>query len=347
VFSPAGRVSATTYDCVIVAEDQCARRHAFPVGARIYIKVRLSQSPTGWLHGRISNPTISIQPTGSSSTAVEIGIAAATVSVPIVAKSSEWSALPATLKEAYRATGGFNGAPSGSRLHNHNSADPELRNSITAPTPYSTTGMSELLAWLPHINDTATANISLWAVRSLSAYELSGTSSCFSNNSQLNGLVMTNATTYSAGPPTFDKANGSLDYKVAAPHYTSGGHVFLGTYDLIMRSDVARCIYGFSKAPLNASISVVDNDGVTTVATKLVSEKDGWLRIAAYGFDFSSPTIRVKLTQASETAKPKTTAKSGTAKQKKITISCKKGKTVKKVSGTSPKCPAGYKKMKT
>jgi hypothetical protein len=29
---------------------------------------------------------------------------------------------------------------------------------------------------------------------------------------------------------------------------------------------------------------------------------------------------------------------------KKITITCTKGKVVKKVSGTTPKCPVGYKK---
>ena len=197
--------------------------------------------------------------------------------------------------------------------------------------------MAELLMWLPHINDTATANIGTWTVRSLSAGELTGATSCFVNSTQLNGLVMTNATQYSAGPPIFDKAAGSLEYKVAAPHYTSGGNVFTGTYDLIMRSDVARCLYGFSKAPLNASISVTDNDGVATVATKLVSEKDGWLRISAYGFGFSNPTIKVNLTQVESPATKKVMAK-------KTTITCKKGKSVKKVTAIKPVCPKGFKK---
>jgi hypothetical protein len=157
---------------------------------------------------------------------------------------------------------------------------------------------------------------------------------CLTNNQQLNGLVMTNATQYSSGPPTFNSAEGSLNYQVAAPHYTSGGNVFLGTYDLVMRSEVARCIYGFSKAPLNASISVIDEEGVTTTATKLVSERDGWLRIAAYGFGFSNPMIKVKLTQSGSKG----------VKAKKTTITCKKGKKLKKVTGIAPKCPVGYKK---
>jgi hypothetical protein len=104
-----------------------------------------------------------------------------------------------------------------------------------------------------------------------------------------------------------------------------------------MRSDVARCLYGFSKAPLNASISVIDNDGVQTAATKLVSEKDGWLRIAAYGFGFSNPKIKVNLSQAGSPTSKKVALKN-------TTITCKKGKTVKKVTALKPVCPKGYKK---
>jgi hypothetical protein len=82
---------------------------------------------------------------------------------------------------------------------------------------------------------------------------------------------------------------------------------------------------------------VIDNNGVSTAATKLVSEKDGWLRIAAYGFGFSNPTIKVNLTQAESPATKKVVAK-------KTTITCKKGKTVKKVTAINPVCPKGFKK---
>jgi len=194
--------------------------------------------------------------------------------------------------------------------------------------------MAELLAWLPFIDDRATANVSKWTIRSLSEGELGGSNACFSNRSQLNGLVTTNATQYSAGPPRLDPVSGSLDYRVAAPHYTSAGAVFLGTYDLIMRSDVARCVYRFTNAPLNASISVIDNDGVSTAATKLVSESDGWIRIAAYGFGFSAPTIKVSFSQTPS-------ARSS----KRSTVVCKKGKTTRRVTGVNPVCPKGFKKI--
>jgi hypothetical protein len=123
-----------------------------------------------------------------------------------------------------------------------------------------------------------------------------------------------------------------LDYKVASPHLNSKGDVFKGTYDLLMASDVARCLYGFTSAPVRASIQIVNADGVNSVATTVVSEKDGWLKLGAYGFTFSSPTLRVKLSQDKASTK------------KNSTISCIKGKVTKKVTGLTPKCPKGFKK---
>ena len=324
------------FDCLLGAQAQCVKRESFPGDVTLYIRVRLSSSPKGWLHGRISEPNISINAIAGTKSGVEISIQAKTVRVPVVATSTAFADLPGPLQQAYSATGGFNGASAGTRRPSSNIAllSPDVRNAISAPSSYSTVGMNELIAWLPYINDTATANVSKWTLRSLSESEMQTAGQCLTNNQQLNGLVMTNATQYSSGPPTFNSAEGSLNYQVAAPHYTSGGNVFLGTYDLVMRSEVARCIYGFSKAPLNASISVLDDEGVTTTATKMVSERDGWLRIAAYGFGFSNPTIKVQLTQSGSKG----------VKAKKITITCKKGKKSKKVTGITPKCPAGYKK---
>ena len=66
----------------------------------------------------------------------------------------------------------------------------------------------------------------------------------------------------------------------------------------------------------------------------IVNEKNGWLTLGAYGFTFSTPTVRVKLTQ--EVVKP--------VVLKKTTITCVKGKIVKKVTATNPLCPKGYKK---
>jgi len=128
-----------------------------------------------------------------------------------------------------------------------------------------------------------------------------------------------------------------LDYQVAAPHFTPTGDLFAGTYDLVMSSAVARCLYKFSAAPVKATVSVA-GDSASQVVTTFLSESAGWLRLGAYGFSFSSPTIKVKLTQDAVAIAPvKATAK-------KTTITCVKGKTTKKVTATKPVCPMGYKK---
>jgi hypothetical protein len=115
-----------------------------------------------------------------------------------------------------------------------------------------------------------------------------------------------------------------------SPHYLPDGTEFKGSYDLMIRSDVARCIYGFSSAPISATISVISSDGTAQVATTLVREKNGWLSLSAKNFTFSAPVVKVSLKQA------------GSKVAKKSTITCVKGKTSKKVTGTKPMCPKGF-----
>ena len=49
-------------DCLASSslERLCAQRYAFPASFKYYVKVRTVQLPAGWLHGRISDPNISI-----------------------------------------------------------------------------------------------------------------------------------------------------------------------------------------------------------------------------------------------------------------------------------------------
>ena len=149
---------------------------------------------------------------------------------------------------------------------------------------------------------------------------------------------------------SWDARTQSLTYKVAAPHYSADGSVFRGTYDLALKSATARCLYGFTNAPVSATIEVQSTDGSTQLATTLLREKDGWLYLSASGFTFSSPTIKVKLTQdalavmapAPAPSTPAATVAKPTVNR--VTITCVKGKTTKKVSGTKPVCPSGYKK---
>jgi hypothetical protein len=114
-----------------------------------------------------------------------------------------------------------------------------------------------------------------------------------------------------------------------------------------MASSVARCIYGFTNAPIKATISVTNDTGGASVASTVINEANGWLTLGAYGFTYSNPTISVKLTQDAPVVAapaPATTPASAAPSAKKSTITCIKGKTSKTVSGIKPTCPAGYKK---
>jgi hypothetical protein len=195
--------------------------------------------------------------------------------------------------------------------------------------------MEIMNAMLPTIGDKATKTTQYWSYRTLTGWNNPDVSRCSKKSAQVGGVVTTNALTYSSGPPTFNKATGSLEYKVASPHLEADGKVASGSYDLAVKSDVARCIYGFSSAPIQASISILSEEGEKKVATTVVNERNGWLYLSAKGFTFSSPTIRVKLTQ-----------KGSAAAAKRSMITCAKGKALKKVTGVNPKCPAGFKRKK-
>ena len=335
-----------------VDEDTCAAKEAFPTGYKFYLKARLSLAPNGWLHGRMSDPNISLT---QANGITELQVTASPVAVPVIFKSYLWRDMPPELQSIYDpTTGRLKGfaRSEGGFFSSIQTADPNVRAWTVGPAPYEETAFTEINAWLPHVNNTATAIPHYWSFRSLTPRELQSANQCFTNQSQLNGIVTTNATVYSPGPPSFDKEAGNLNYKVAAPHFTNTGDLFTGTYDLVMRSTVARCIYGFSSAPVKASISVLSATGAPEVATTVVGEKDGWLHLSANGFEFSAPTIAVSLSQDAPVVAPAPVAvqPSPAAKvvipQKKTSILCTKGKLSKTISGIAPKCPAGYKAKK-
>jgi hypothetical protein len=203
---------------------------------------------------------------------------------------------------------------------------------------YTTYSFPEAIAWYNAIGDKANSTATAWSFRTIESNNLPR--KCTSQGSQLTGIVTTNSNMFVAMPPDFNQVDQSLDYKVSSPHYLPDGSVFKGTYNLVMRSDYARCLYGFTKAPVAASVSILSADGSSQVATTVLGERDGWLYLAANNFTFSSPIVKVKLTQPKSETAP---TNSATPVSKKL-ITCTKGKISKKVSGVNPKCPAGYKK---
>ena len=349
------------------SDSMCAQKYGFPVDTRFYFEVRTNIAPYGWLHGRLNDPKVTIDyklaPPGLSrgSDVDTMYFEGTPVQTPVIYKSYKWTEMPTPLRALYNSSTGdwLNGGAGGgySRIPSvGNGSDPLLRNYTTAPPPDFRSSIDQLKAWLPYSEDKATASPTVWSVRSLARDQLGDSLPCYGDKTKLAGVVTTNSTVYSPGPPAFNKDLGSLDYQVAAPHYTSSGDVFKGNYDLLMASSVARCIYGFSTAPIKATVSVISSDGTPQVASTVVNEKDGWLHMRAANFEFSSPTIKVKLTQDAPapapsatpvviaTPTPAATVSTVAKAPVKTTITCIKGKTTKKVTAVKPTCPAGYKK---
>jgi hypothetical protein len=213
---------------------------------------------------------------------------------------------------------------------------------------YKAETFQEYLWWLEVAKDKSIGDRSVWIARTLSSSEIYSAGDqirkCLGDTKNLTGIVTTNAGMYISSPPTYNTATASLDYKVSSPHFNDKGGENVGNYNLVLSSEAARCIYGFTKAPISATVSIISSDGSAQVATTTVNERNGWLYLSANGFNYSSPTVRVKLTQevATTAVTPSPTVKPAAAK--KSTITCVKGKTSKKVTAVKPVCPTGYKK---
>ena len=156
------------------------------------------------------------------------------------------------------------------------------------------------------------------------------------------GAVFSNATLFQTSTPQWNQANQSLSFKVASPHLDEKGIPNKGFYTLYIPQEIAKCLWGDSiNSPL-AEVQIDSSDGksaITTIANKV---ENGMLRFNISGFGYSSPTIKIRLASNIKEIKASVPEIASIPVRTK-TISCIKGKTVKKVSGASPKCPTGYK----
>lgn len=331
-----------SYKCSDVLGDylrgtpDCLVPHAFPKNYKFKLSIRLKSEPVTWFHGRMTNPQIAIDKLASG---VRLTVAAEPVRVPIAAHGDLWANLSKPVKDFWTKcettyTQDFRCSGAG----NFSTPLPQRTGTMLLP-PYGNSALEAINVLATVTGDKAVASPDSWTFNTLATGNNSN--QCFTKGEGVKGIVTTNSTAYSAGPPVFEDQ--SLNYKVASLHYNPDGTVFKGTYNLVIRSDVARCLYSFSSAPVQASIQIVtDSAGASNVATTVASERNGWLYLNASNFTFSSPTIKVKLSQeAPAKADPSPTAPS-TAK--KSTITCVKGKTSKKVTAVKPVCPKGYKK---
>jgi hypothetical protein len=326
------------YGCVWIEEGLCGKPSSFQEGMRVELKLRVFDGVAGWLSGRLKAPEVSIEDAGSSLRSMKIS--GEPVSVQKAFAKVKISDAPADLK----ADVSYVGIKEDQQYLFNSSAND--RNAIEFFNLWD-----KYKLW----PDNAASVATVWGFSSL----LASSDPCLSDRSRVVGLVTTNAMVYDGTPPKFNE--GEIQYRVASVHNDPSGKQFQGIYDLVIDSKVARCLYNYSNAPISASVSIASSEGNQNVATTVITEKNGWFRMGAYGFHYSAPTIKVKLSQevpapvATPTPSPTATqtpppaqvaAPTVTAKPalvKKTTITCVKGKTTKKVTAVKPKCPSGYK----
>ena len=330
--------------CVIAEAGRCALAASFDLNTQFTLKVRLSSQSNKWLHGRLYDPAVTVDDLAGN--AKLLTVSANPLQVPMVAGWVRWRDLPAAIQAKYPQGAGGTGA------RNDDFTTSDLANRIlrVGMRAAGQEALDDFKLWNPLLADKPMAMRTIWSIKSIGNFDPS-IQRC--NKKGLSGLVTTNAAVYSDGPPSFDKESQSLNYTVGAPHYDTANKVFNGTYSLIMNAEVARCIYGFGTAPISAKIEIASEDGSPSVAVTTLNQKDGWLRLSANGFHYSTPQIKVKLSEEkpvvvaapSPTPTVNTPLTSGQAAAKLLkTITCVKGKQVKKMTAIKPSCPKGYKK---
>lgn len=331
--------SSSKLACAMASATQCALPWAMPLDVTFGYSLKLQEKIKGWLHGRLSEASASITKAADSDQLLTIQGKPSVV--PGIHAWYMKSNLPTDLAKYYstrsktemNAMGGGWPSTDGKIIDGPDGLPYSI---MKEGFGYDEGSFKEVLPWISATGDKATYAPTVWSVRAM----LSGQfESCMKGSEGLSGIVSTNSTMYIGAPPTFDKESQSLDYKVMSPHLLPDGNEFKGSYDLVIKSDVARCIYGFSSAPVSAKISILSADGTSQVATTIFNERNGWMYLTARGFTFSSPTVRVKLTQEEvKVVAPVVSA------PKKTTITCVKGKSSKKVTASKPACPSGWKK---
>ena len=330
--------------CIWVDTNECGVLTEFPEDAKVELVLHLPTEISGWIMGRVNQPIFKAQSLGISritgQSLTRVTVSGFPVNVPMFSTKVDLANASPELKSYWQenkfckeklkeCVGYFGGWTAGNLFE----------------AAYKYFKLYEI-----YFNETSTVVIPRWSMRTLPKTDESYNRCKSESISQINGLVTTNSSIYQGAPPTFE--DNTFVYKVAGLHLLPNKEIFQGTYDLVLKSEFARCLYGFSNAPIKASVEVTGADGSTKIATTSFIEKDGWMYLSVKGFTFSQPTIKLKLSQEKEivtpSTTPDTTQKAAPTSTKvlprKLIITCIKGKTIKKVTGTKPSCPPGYKK---
>jgi hypothetical protein len=315
--------------CIAIDVGVCFKANLSNHKYKYSLSVRVPKTVSGWLRARVAEANFNVQP--KNATSQLITVTAKPVKMPIAGGWVKYSQLPNGFIEKVWPSGGYDSNPNSSYF-------------LIADPSQGDRGLEEYSAWSPYLKEKAVTSVSNWSFGT----NIGGSEqSCLNVPGAISGFVASNASVYSSKPPQWNAANSTLTFKVAAPHNDENGNQNLGTYTLAMPLTSIKCLYGKSNLPPSATVSIVYEKEVTTVATVSLKSDSGWIFFSANEFHYSSPTITVKLGQTKHLSSTKGQAKQAVSVKKAVkkvkTITCVMGKISKKVSGSSPQCPKGFK----
>jgi ribosomal protein L14 len=306
--------------CAWLETGKCGVATRFSDGTSVKLQIRIPKEIGGWFLGRIGNPEMSIQPV--SSRVNRLTVSAEPVEVPIT--KIKWPLFDPEFQE-YTNFWKKQYDPNGKLLEVfRKNDDARIGGGDGIGWSYSS-GIEMFKAYEGLMGDRSLGSTRIWSFSSLSLSSSDGFGSevsvgydnpCFADKTRVQGILTTNSMVYQPGLPSFSK--GQLSYQVGGLHYNHDGSVFNGEYTLQMRADDARCLYGYSEAPIQTKVSVTDSGGTQKIATTSVSERGGWLTIRARNFTFSSPKIVVSIKQGKK-SKAASTASVSVGKGKSLT----------------------------
>jgi hypothetical protein len=149
----------------------------------------------------------------------------------------------------------------------------------------------------------------------------------------------------SLSTPTWDSGKKAFTWVTAAPHFAPDGTtVNTGFYKAVIPYKDAALLWGLTNpadAATALAVSVSTESGGSTAAVSVVSAKNGNIIIDISGFQFSRPRLSITIKKGYKASKKKLSS----LPAPKYTVTCALGASTKKVTGTKPACPRGYKQV--